>query len=206
MRTFLTLTLFLSLFLAMTKTMTAQDITLPVPQRSGGKPLFDAINERQSIKDPADTPINLQTLSDLLWAAYGFNREDRRVVPSALNKQELFVYVVLREGVYLYDAKTNQLIEKVKGDQRTVAGKQDYVYVAPVNFLYVVDKSKETGTGAYISCGCAVQDVYLVSASKGLACAVRTSVDNAAVSKLLKLSPQLEVIAGQTIGNKKVNR
>ncbi|MDR0609051.1 MAG: nitroreductase family protein [Planctomycetaceae bacterium] len=183
--------------------MMAQDITLPSPQRSGGKPLLDAINERQSIKDPAGTPIDWQTLSDLLWAAYGFNREDRRVVPSPLNMQELSVYVVLKEGVYLYDAKNNKLIEKVKGDHRTVAGKQDYVYVAPVNLLYVVDKSKETGTGAYISCGCAAQDVYLVCASKGLACAVRTSIDKNAVSKLLKLDNQYEVIAGQTIGNKK---
>ncbi|MDR2441508.1 MAG: nitroreductase family protein [Planctomycetaceae bacterium] len=199
MRTFLTLTIFLSLSL----TIMAQDIVLPAPQRSGGKPLFDAINERQSIRDLANTPLDLQTLSDLLWAAYGFNREDRRVVPSPLNQQELFVYVVLKEGVYLYDAKANKLLEKVKGDYRTVAGKQDYVYVAPVNFLYVVDKSKETGTGAYISCGCAAQDVYLVSASKGLACVVRTGVDKDAVSQLLKLNPQHEVIAGQTIGNKK---
>jgi nitroreductase len=181
----------------------AQDITLPAPQRSGGKPLFDAINERQSIKNPTSTPIDLQTLSDLLWAAYGFNREDRRVVPSPMNRQELFVYVVLKEGIYLYDAKTNKLFEKVKGDHRTVAGTQDYVYVAPVNLLYVVDKSKETGTGAYISCGCAAQDVYLVCASKGLACAVRTSVDKNAVSKLLKFDNRLEVIAGQTIGHKK---
>ncbi|MDR2757672.1 MAG: nitroreductase family protein [Planctomycetaceae bacterium] len=199
MRTLLTLTIFFSFSLS----IMAQDITLPVPQRSGGKPLFDAINERQSIKDPANTPLDLQTLSDLLWAAYGFNREDRRVVPSPLNKQELSLYVVLKEGVYLYDAKTNKLLEKVKGDHRTVAGKQDYVFVAPVNFLYVVDKSKETGTGAYISCGCAAQDVYLVSASKGLACAVRTGIDKDAVSKLLKLDDQHEVIAGQTIGNKK---
>ncbi|MDR1962454.1 MAG: nitroreductase family protein [Planctomycetaceae bacterium] len=199
MRTLLTL----SLFFCLSFSMMAQDIVLPAPQRSGGKPLLDAINERQSIKDPAETPIDLQTLSDLLWAAYGFNREDRRVVPSPLNKQELFVYVVLKEGIYLYDAKANKLFEKVKGDHRTIAGKQDYVYVAPVNFLYVVDKSKETGTGAYISCGCAAQDVYLVCASKGLACAVRTGIDKDAVHKLLKFNAQHEVIAGQTIGNKK---
>ena len=181
----------------------AQDITLPKPQRTGGKPVFDAINERQSYKDPAETPVDLQTISDLLWGAYGFNREDRRVVPSALNKQELFVYVILKEGAYLYDAKANKLILKAKGDHRNDAGNQDYVYVAPVNLIYVVDKSKETGTGAYISCGCAAQNVYLACASKGLGCSVRTNIKTEELHKTLKLTADQEAIAGQTIGHKK---
>lgn len=181
----------------------AQDVTLPDPQRSGGKPLFDTISRRQSYKDPATDAIDRQTLSDLLWAAYGFNREDKRVVPSALNKQELSLYVILKEGVYLYDAKTNKLLLKDKGDYRTDAGKQDYVYVAPVNLIYVVDKSKETGTGAYVSCGCAVQNVYLACASKGLGCAVRTSINKDDLHKRLKLARDQEPIAGQTIGKRK---
>ena len=199
MKTYLTT----ALLIGLASTVFAQDIVLPAPQRTGGKPVFDAINERQSYKDPAETPIDLQSLSDLLWVAYGFNREDRRVVPSALNKQELFVYVILKEGAYLYDAKTNTLILKAKGDYRKDAGKQEYVYVAPVNLIYVADRSKETGTGAYISCGCAAQNVYLACASKGLGCSVRTSIDKEALQKLLKLTDQQEPIAGQTIGHKK---
>lgn len=182
----------------------AQDIDLPQPQRSGGKPLFETINERQSYKIPTESnkAIDRQTLSDILWAAYGFNREARRVVPSALNKQELSVYVFLKDGVYLYDAKANKLIFKAEGDQRQHAGTQDYVYVAPVNFVYVADQSQETGTGAYISCGCAAQNVYLACASKGLGCAVRTSIDKDALAKLLRLGKDQEVIAGQTIAYK----
>ena len=193
----------MALFIGLASTIFAQDITLPAPQRTGGKPVFDAINERESYKDPADKPIELQSISDLLWAAYGFNREDRRVVPSALNKQELFVYVILKEGAYLYDATASKLILKAKGDHRKAAGMQDYVYVAPVNLIYVVDTSKETGTGAYISCGCAAQNVYLACASKGLGCSVRTSIPKDELTKLLQLTDQQEPIAGQTIGHKK---
>ena len=192
-----------ALLFGLASTVFAQDITLPAPQRTGGKPVFDAINERESYKDPAETQVDLQSISDLLWAAYGFNREDRRVVPSALNLQELYVYVILKEGAYLYDAKANKLILKAKGDHRKDAGMQDYVYIAPVNLIYVVDKSKETGTGAYISCGCAVQDVYLVCASKGLGCAIRTSINKEDLQKTLQLTDQQEAIAGQTIGHKK---
>jgi len=192
-----------ALLICLAATVFAQDIELPAPQRTGGKPVFDAINERESYKTPADTPIDLQSISDLLWAAYGFNREDRRVVPSATNQQELSVYVILKEGAYLYDAKTNKLIQKAKGDHRTDAGTQDYVYVAPINLIYVVDNSKGTGTGAYISCGCAAQNVYLACASKGLGCVVRTSIKKEELQKLLKLTDQQEPIAGQTIGHKK---
>ena len=192
-----------ALLICFVSTAFAADIKLPDPQRSGGKPLFEAVNERQSYKDPSDKDIDLQSLSDLLWVAFGFNREDRRVVPSALNQQELSVYVILKDGAYLYDAKENKLIMKAEGDHRTDAGTQDYVYVAPINFIYVTDKSKETGTGAYISCGCAVQNVYLACASKGLGCAVRTSIKKEELHKTLKLDDQQEAIAGQTIGHKK---
>jgi len=192
-----------ALLICLATNVFAQDINLPAPQRTGGKPVFDAINERESYKTPADTPIDLQSLSDLLWAAYGFNREDRRVVPSATNQQELSVYVILKEGAYLYDAKANKLSLKAKGDHRTAAGMQDYVYVAPINLIYVVDLSKNTGTGAYISCGCAVQNVYLACASKGLGCVVRTSIKKEELQKLLQLTDQHEPIAGQTIGHKK---
>ena len=192
-----------ALLICLAVTVLAQDIELPAPQRTGGKPVFDAINERESYKTPAETPIDLQSLSDLLWAAYGFNREDRRVVPSAMNQQELSVYVILKEGTYLYDARANKLILKAKGDHRKAAGTQDYVYVAPVNLIYVADQSKETGTGAYISCGCAAQNVYLACASKGLGCVVRTGIPKEELKKLLQLTDQLEPIAGQTIGHKK---
>ena len=193
----------IAMLFSISATLFAQDITLPAPQRTGGKPVFDAINERQSYKDPSDKAVDMQTLSDLLWVAYGFNRDEKRVVPSALNKQELDVYVILKEGAYLYDAKANKLILKSKGDNRDAAGQQDYVFVAPINLIYVVDKTKDTGTGAYISCGCAVQNVYLACASKGLGCTVRTSIKKEELQKRLKLANTQEAIAGQTIGYKK---
>jgi serine/threonine protein kinase len=50
------------------------------------------------------------TLSNLLWAAFGINRPDgRRTAPSAMNWQEVSIYVATPEGVYIYDAKDNAL-------------------------------------------------------------------------------------------------
>ena len=47
---------------------------LPSPRASGGKPLFDALKLRRSIREYADRPLPPQVLSDLLWAAFGINR------------------------------------------------------------------------------------------------------------------------------------
>ncbi|MDR1385898.1 MAG: nitroreductase family protein [Planctomycetaceae bacterium] len=181
----------------------AHDITLPAPQRSGGKPVTDLINERQSCREFAETPLDLQTISDLLWAAYGFNREDKRVIPTGLNKQELDVYIITKEGAYLYDAANNKLILKTAGDHRQFAGKQSYAQQAPVNFFYVNDETKGNGGGSYLSAGCAVQDVYLTVGSKGLGCTIRMSFESEPLKKLFKLNERQNILAAQSIGQKK---
>ncbi|GHT10607.1 hypothetical protein FACS1894170_02970 [Planctomycetales bacterium] len=200
MKTVLT---FVTMF-ALAAAVTAQDISLPVPQTTGGTPLFDAIGLRQSTRDLSDKDVSLQDVSDLLWSAYGFNREDKRVIPTPKNSQELAVFVFFKDGVYLYDAKANKLIQKAAGDQRKSVGAQDYVYAAPVNFLYLADGSKGMGAASNIAVGCAAQDVYLVAGSKGLGTVVRTSgLDAAVLQKLLGLSKDFTPIAAQTIGYKK---
>jgi nitroreductase len=87
--------------------MQAQDIQLLPPTKSGGKPFFEAINERRSERQFIKRDMPLQTLSDLLWVANGFNRSDKRTAPTGSNKQEMELYVVLDTGVYFYDAKQN---------------------------------------------------------------------------------------------------
>ena len=179
----------------------AQDIALPAPTKTGGIPLFDAISQRVSTRDYTDKEVSLQDLSTILWSAYGFNREDKLVIPTSSNYQHLSVYVFLKDAVYLYDAKENKLLKKADGDHRRKVGSQDFVYSTPVNILYVADGSKGAGTGSHISVGCAAQDVYLVSASLGLGAVIRVAGINAEeLRPLLKLADTDELIAAQTVG------
>ena len=85
--------------------------------------------------------IDSQTLSNLLWAAWGYNREDKRTAPSAMNRQEISLYIVTAQGVYLYDAKQNKLAEIAKGDFRENAGMQPFVHTAPLNISCRFGKS-----------------------------------------------------------------
>ena len=73
-----------------------------------------ALSDRHSDREYADKELSLQDLSDLLWAANGINRPDgKRTAPSALNKQDIDIYVIMKEGAYLYDTKTNSLLQTV---------------------------------------------------------------------------------------------
>jgi nitroreductase len=192
----------------------AQNIALPAPDRQGGIPLMKALNERQSTRDFSDKEISLQDISDLCWAAWGYNRDDKRTAPSSMNKQEMDLYVVLKQGAYLYNARKN-LLELIKdGDLRKFCGKQDFVAAAPLNFIYVANLKKagiktedaittEELLPSYNNTGFMAQNVYLVAASKNLGCVVRAWIDSDQLEKTLGLSPLQKVILGQTLGHKK---
>ena len=182
----------------------AQDIKLPAPTKTGGKPLMEALNERQSDRDFSDKELSPQTLSDLLWAAYGFNREDKRTVPSSQNRQEMDLYVFLKSGVYFYDAKAQKLILKVKGDNQAKTGSQPFVAVAPVNIVFVANLDKASNRdAALIDCGFISQNIYLYCASEGLISVVRGSVNKTAIRQLLEFGGKQEVLLAQTVGYKK---
>jgi SagB-type dehydrogenase family enzyme len=163
---------------------------------------MEALNDRQTTREYSDRELDEQTLSDLLWAAYGFNREDKRTVPSANDKQEFSIYVVLKSGVYVYHAKENSLILKVKGDFRAKTGKQDFVAVAPLNLVYVTDLTKNSAEGAAVDVGYISQNVYLYCASAGLGTVVRGWFDKEDVKTALQLSETEEPVLTQTVGYK----
>jgi len=182
-------------------------VALPAPQTSGGRPLMQVLKERKSVREFGPEQISRQTLANLLWAAWGINREDgRRTAPSASNRQEIEVYVITADGAYIYDAKANALKPVVRTDIRKLAGTQAYVADAPVNLVYVADTAKLGGDDpgklatANADTGFIAQNVYLYCASEGLATVVRGSVDKPALAKTLNLQPQQKIILAQSVG------
>jgi nitroreductase len=189
----------------------AQDlkpVQLPPPQTDGGRPLMQALKDRKTTRDFNPDKLPLQTLSNLLWAGFGINRPDgHRTAPSAMNWQEVSIYVATAEGVYIYDAKANALNPVVAGDFRAATGVQPYVKNAPLDLVYVSDLSKtsrvpaaeaEKFTAADV--GFIAENVYLYCASEGLAAAVRASIAKPALAKILNLQPNQEIILAQSVG------
>lgn len=148
-------------------------------------------------------------MSDLLWAAWGINRTDsgKRTAPSAMNWQEVDVYVSTADGLFLYDAKEHTLIPVLAKDLRALTGKQEFVKDAPVNLVFVADFSKMGDAPdenkmitAHADAGFIGQNVYLYCASAGLATVVRGLIDKPALEKAMGLRPDQKVILAQTVG------
>jgi len=197
-----------------------QPITLPKPEKDGGKTVLAALQERRTIRDISEEKLPPQVLSNLLWAAFGVNRETAafgkpgRTAASASNSQEIDLYVAMPEGVYLYEAAPHRLTPVVPGDFRARAGRRGAA-TAPVNIFYVVDLTQYVlGSGQpdrsigdpevqksyyYTDTGLIAQNVYLFAASQGLA-AWFHNCDKENTTKEFKLRTEQRVLFAQSVG------
>ncbi|MBK5205729.1 MAG: SagB/ThcOx family dehydrogenase [Polaromonas sp.] len=187
----------------------ARTLALPLPQTDGGLPLMQALRQRQSQREFDAAPLEPQTLSNLLWAAAGINRPllEGRTAPSAMNSQEIDVYVALREGLYRYDPSAHALLLVNATDVRRVTGYQDFVDSAPVELIFVADHARikavpvaQRESYASIAAGAMAQNVYLFCASAGLATVIRAWIDRHALSQAMGLEADQQILLAQTVG------
>lgn len=182
---------------------------LPPPALPGGKTLEEALRARQSIRSYSEIDLPAEVLSGLLWSACGVNRKEtgKRTAPSAVNKQEIAVWVTKKDGFFLYDAKDHALIRKGDADIRAMTGTQSYVPTAPLDLVYVADMSKVAGKTedeksnlAWADTGYVSQNVYLYCAVMGLGTVVRASIDYPALTKAMGLPANQRIIMAQCVG------
>ena len=169
----------------------ATRMELPAPNKTGGMPLMQALNARRSTKtNYSGAALSAQQLSDLLWATWGANREDgRRTAPTAMNRQDVRVYVALENGVWQYDAG-HALIKVLDGDWRGQMGG------GSLTLLYAIPQANEWG-GAHV--GSLYQNAALYCASVGLGNFVHISGLHALDGKL-PLPDGWKIFIIQTVG------
>jgi len=199
----------LSVLLAaiLTGNLLAQPIELPPPQKTGGMPVMEVLAKRSTARAFATNDLSPQQISSLLWSAFGINRPDgKRTAPSANNKQETDIYVLLKSGAYIYSAVSNKLDLVGTNDIRALGGTQEFVKDAPVTLVFVADLAKRGGNNegarntANIDVGYISQNVYLFCASEGLATGARGSVDRTALGPKLQLRPDQLIVLAQSVG------
>jgi nitroreductase len=181
---------------------------LPDPDKEGGRPLMAVLADRRTQRSYADRPLPPEVLSNLLWAACGVNRPDgKRTAPTAVNWQEIDVYVATAEGLFLYNAQEHSLELILSEDIRALTGRQPFCADAPVNLVYVADYARmgrasvgDKGFYAATDTGFVSQNVYLYCASEGLATVVRGLVDRQALGAKMGLRPDQHITLCQTIG------
>ena len=193
---------------AVSKAEELKPIPLPPPQTEGGKPLMQALKQRQTIREIKPDKLPAQALANLLWAGFGINRpgSGHRTAPSAMNSQEVDLYVALPEGLYVYEAKPHQLKPVLEKDLRPQVSGQPFATNAPVVLIYVADlprlaKSRPERREFYaaVDTGYISQNVYLCCASEGLATVV-FDLDRGPLAAAMKLGPEQKIILAQAVG------
>lgn len=188
--------------------MKGDTIPLLPPQKTGGMPLMEVLNNRKTLRNYSPEMLSDQHLSNLLWAAWGINREDgRRTAPTARNMQQFDIYLIMAEGWYLYEPHAHALVKLGNEDLRAYAGTQDFARTAPLNLIFVADHDRMTSVSperlAFYSAtdvGYISQNVYLYCASEGLSTVVRGMVDREKLHEVLRLKPAQHVVLGQSVG------
>jgi len=182
-------------------------IHLPSPRKEGGKPFLDLLRERHSSRSFSQDPVDMQTLSDMLWASWGYNREMKRTAPSSHNRQEIEIYLAMADGVYLWNAVQNVLLCVDDRDLRKSTGMQEFVGTAPVEVIFVAETSRITGKDergvldtVFVDTGFISENLYLFCAQAGLITVVRAMFDRAALSATLNLRPDQVITMVQSVG------
>lgn len=182
---------------------------LPAPVVAPRISLAEALRQRRSARAFDTEAVAADTLSALLWSAFGINRSatSHRTAPSAHNWQEIDIFVVLAQGSYRFDARNHWLNLVKAEDLRSATGTQEFVSEAPVNLVYVANLDRMTGATdeerhflAGADAGCIAQNVYLYCAGVGLATVVRGLVDRRSLARALGLRPAQRIALAQTVG------
>jgi SagB-type dehydrogenase family enzyme len=209
-------TLAMIAILCMAVFLTAQesmDIKLPVPDKEGGMPLMKALSVRASAREFDTKMVDLQQISELLWAANGINRPDaeKRTASSALNAQDIDLYLLMNEKAYLYDPAGHFLKFIAAGDFRAaVAGTQEVFATVPVMVVLVSDISRfrfgEEATRlnwAALDAGIVSQNISLYCTSASLGTVPRATMDIPKIREVLQLKDTQHPILNHPVGYKK---
>ncbi len=199
-------------------------IALPPVKRGKGKDVLSGLKQRKTIREVGDKKIPLQLLSNLLWAACGVNRKKGpfglpgRTAASASNSQEIDVYVVFKQGIFLYDPFKHRLIPVCEGDLRPLSinkAQEELLADAPLHFLYVADIYCLSHTKGYqepglqdaevqksyyfVDTGLIAGNASVYAASEGLVSWFH-NCNKVPLKTKLKLGPEQKILFGHTFG------
>ncbi len=187
----------------------AQDIVLPAPDLSQASlSVVQALAQRHSTREYADRDLTIQDISNLCWAACGEARDAEHITAaSAMNRQEIRLFVFTKDNVYEYLAHENVLRYCVSGDHRAlVAGPQEFVTTAPISLVLVADYEKFGMEGARavamacVDTGNISENINVYCESVGLATVPRATMDNDGIAKLLGFTDKQAAIINNPVG------
>ena len=183
----------------------AQTTNLPKPDMQRQTlSVMAAYQQRKSVREYSAKALSDQDMSDLLWAAQGQNRADGHLTaPTAMNRQEIRLYVFTAKSVSLYDPKANTLTQVADGDHRDLmASGQAFAKDAPVVLLMVADlgNNQQAQAMAAVDTGIVCENINLFCSAAGLCTVPRATMDSKAISSLLGLNQNQIPLINNPVG------
>jgi len=200
-------------------------IELSEPETAGSTSVERAIATRESRRSFARTPVELEDVAQLLWAAQGVTHQrdgvEMRAAPSAGATYPLVVFLAssatgvdeLEAGLYRYQPGDHALeLEReraVHDDLVRAAMGQEVVREAPATIVLTADYDRTRGQYpehgdryVHMEAGHVAENVHLVGESRGLgSCPVGAFVDDD-VTDALDLPAPLEPLYLLPFGNR----
>jgi len=198
---------------------------LPAPKFKGSVSVEEAIKRRRTVRSFADTPLTLEMLSQLLWAAQGITDDDhrfKRSAPSAGATYPIEIFAAcgensvkgLKAGVWRYIPAEHALMRVKQGDQRAALARhslrQMWAAEAPVTFVIVCDYSRTTGKYGergvkyvHYEAGNVSQNIFLQCESLGLSAGIIGAFHDDDMSAALGLPKAFEPLLSMPVGYKK---
>jgi len=190
------------------------EIKLTEPKLKGIRSLEECIFERQSVRSFKDKDIEIEKISQILWAGQG-KKGGKKTVPSAGGTYPLELYVVLkRKGLFHYDSERNLLKCVREGDFGKDLAKaslnQMFIHEAPLNVIICADfdrtcnyYGKRGERYVYIEIGHCAQNIELEAVVLGLGSVPIGAFYDDEVKKVLDLPKNIDPIYIIPIGYKK---
>jgi len=193
---------------------------LPAPRSDSNTSVEQALVSRRSRRSFHDTPLSIEKLSQILWAAYGITDSERgfRTAPSAGALFPLEIYVVvgnvtgLSPGVYKYVAQGHKIIKIADGDIRAELAEaaigQPMPKYAPATVVYtaVFDRTVVEygvrGRQRYVfaDLGHSAQNIHLQAETLGLGTVAIGAFTDERIKELLHLPAEEEPLYLMPIG------
>lgn len=183
-----------------------EKIALPAPRSDSDTSVEEALLRRRSHRSFARSPLSLQEVAQLLWAAQGITDKAQgfRTAPSAGALYPLEVYLVVGEveglfpGVYRYLPEEHALVMTLNEDRREELYKvslfQGWIRAAPVVLVFTAVYERTTRKYGergiryvYMEAGHAAQNVYLQAEALNLGTVVVGAFQDDGVKNALLL-------------------
>jgi SagB-type dehydrogenase family enzyme len=155
---------------------------------------------RRSVRDFSDTPLSLETIGQLLWAAQGLSDPpDHRTAPSAGGTYPLEIYALTGQGVFGYLPQRHSLVALNSRDCRRqlhrASFEQESLLTAPLIVViaavyartarkYGVERGERY---VHIEAGHAAENLLLQAAVEGLAAVPIGAFSDSLVAEALGL-------------------